>query len=207
MKYFKLFSIMITVFVLSACSTIREVGSERIVEAYPSKKPEWISLISKVDVDKKIVQIRSSSTGSRYLEEAELVARTSGLRELGFLAGTYITTQGGLIQDGQIRDKDGLTNAFNSVVNVSSKATFIYGMFVPETYYEKVETVTTTGLEYTYNVHIKTEISKNDFDKIVSRLAEAAIDSLKKAKYIEAKKILEDGQQWLNKEIGKWDTL
>lgn len=195
-----LISFLFIMLLFIGCSSSREIGSERIVEK-SGDKPDWINSIS--TITDEFVLIRGIATGVEYQEDGILAAQLYGLRELGNLAGTYITTEGGLINTGQIRDQGGLTNAIRSMVNVSSKATYIYNLYTPEVYSEKVEKTTNTGVEYKWNINILSKIAKNDFDRIVNKLAEDAIDSLKVQRYYEAVKILEKGQDWINKKIGK----
>jgi hypothetical protein len=188
----KNFYILIIACLLFGCGSSREIGSERVVEKSGSK-PDWINSISRDAGD--FVYVRGIFTGATYQSDGEKASVHNAANELRQLAGSYISTLEGSSDVGDPRNKAGMGDALKSATVITSDPQLFFNNFKPELYSEKIEKITNSGVEYSYNCYVLVKIAKADYNQILEKILKGGIKEAQEMNHREAKEFLEDAFQ------------
>lgn len=175
---------LLAVVFLTACSSSRDVGKEVIVQQ-SGDSPEWI-LTPTFEEDETIFAMGElSKANDRSFGMKQAYA--DGIMKLMNSMQNAVKTQSSLALRGS-NMTDGDVGRFSEfAVGWISDTYQISGVKNPETYWEKIEVNTTTGVNYFYNCYSLLSLSKADYNKALS----GAYENMKKKAQAENNKKVE----------------
>lgn len=195
-----LFLFLVVAMFLFGCSASKEIGSETVIERSGSK-PDWIATISR-DAG-EFVYVRGGFTGATYQSDAEKAAIFNAANELNQLVGSYISTKGSFSETGAPRSKAGMGNFLKSATVITSNPQQVFNNFKPELYSEKIEKITNTGVEYSYNCYVLVKIAKSDYNQMIERIINGGIQAAREMNDLEAKEFGEAALEAHEKSLKK----
>jgi len=166
---------------LASCATAPKVsepviGQERVVERSAKERPEWIEMPSFEEGGMLYFSggVRDRASYSLGLRQAKAEAIKNLAEGIQARVRTEFTEA---IQGSNINESD-LGEFVQDAVGIITDNLNIQGLVPKENYWEKVEKVTATGVEYKYNCFCLLAISKKDYlqarDIALNGLAEKA---------------------------------
>jgi hypothetical protein len=175
------------------CSGSSEVGSEKSVEKSKSQ-PEWIDKPTIEDGDNifvtgEITQAKDRSFGMNQ-------AYADGVRKLMNMMQNAVKTQSSLVMRGNNMADDDIGKFSEFAVGWVSDTKNISGVKNPDSFWEKFEKKTVSGVTYYYNCYSRLKLTKADYNKAL----EGAYNQMKKKAVEEnnhkaeetAKKLIDD---------------
>lgn len=163
----------------SGCATLHyPVGSQRIVERIPRAEPDWIgkSFWERPGTYVYIGAVTNRADMALGLREA----KAEGEKKLAEQIRQRIRTEFGSAIEGQ--NLDGQTGSYVSdlIAKVSDNVV-VSGVRIEETYVEKVEETTTSGVRYLYNCYAQLQLEKADYADARRRVLDGALEQAKTA--------------------------
>lgn len=171
----KLLSVCFVLLLLAifGCSSSSEIGKESIIEK-SSSVPDWINTPTKDDGD--VILVTGEVTKAKDRSFGMNQAYADGVRKLMNTMQNDVKTQSSLALRGANMDEDDIGRFSEFAVAWISDTYKIAGVQNPETFWEKVEVKTHTGVTYNYNCYSLLKISKIDYNKAL----EGAFNDMKR---------------------------
>ncbi|HUU30009.1 MAG TPA: hypothetical protein VM123_19565 [archaeon] len=189
----RLFILLVLAAVFSfGCSAnkLTAVGSERIIEK-SGDKPEWVKKIPKES--QEFYYFRGFKTSALSLEDGLTDARSNAIRQV-----LEMIQSQGLVDYKKARVERGLAEVREDIGSVTSDGLKILSQTVAsgvkelESYTEKVERITPSGLRYFYNVYTLVRYPKSEFDKAVALAAQERSSRMRGQNNEQAQEVLEE---------------
>ncbi len=158
---------------ISGCSGSREIGSEIIVEK-SSSTPNWV--LTPVRDEGDFIFVTGDITKAKDRSFGMNQAYADGVRKLMNTMQNDVKTQSSLALRGANLSEDDIGRFSEFAVAWISDTYKIAGVQNPESYWEKVEIKTNTGVTYTYNCYSLLSISKQNYNKAL----EGAFENMRK---------------------------
>ncbi|TSA26326.1 MAG: hypothetical protein D4R68_07575 [Ignavibacteriales bacterium] len=168
-----LFLFFLFVVFVFGCSALKEVGSETVIEKSGST-PIWSSKPSSEEGE--FIFITGEMTKAKDRSFGMNQAYADGLSKLMNTMQNNVRTQSSQALRGANLDTEDIGRFSEFAVAWISETKTISGVQNPETYWEKVETKTETGVSYNYNCYSQLKISKKDYNRSI----EGAYENMKK---------------------------
>jgi hypothetical protein len=163
---------IVLVLMFFGCSGGKEVGSEKIVDKSGST-PSWIN--TPTSDNGEFIFVTGELTKATDRSFGMNQAYADGVRKLMNTMQNDVKTQSSLALRGANID-DGDVGRFSEFAVGWISETKIASVQNPETYWEKVEVKTLSGVKYNFNCYSLLKISKNEYNKAL----EGAYNNLKK---------------------------
>lgn len=175
----KCWSVALAVLLASGCGPLRrEVGSQRVVGRSPSATPDWVgkSFVDQGDHYLYIGVVTNRADMALGLREA----KAEGEKKLAEQIRQRIRTEFGSAIEGQ--NLDGQTGAYvrDLIAKVSDNVE-VSGVRMSETYVEKIEETTGSGVRYLYNCHAQLQLEKADYADSRRRVLDGALEKARAA--------------------------
>lgn len=169
----------LAVVLASGCATMRnQVGSQRIVDRIPRNEPDWIgkSFWEGAGTYVYVGAVANRADMALGLREA----KAEGEKKLAEQIRQRIRTEFGSALEGQ--NLDGQTGSYvrDLIAKVSDNVE-VSGVRMEETYVEKAEETTVSGVRYVYNCYAKLQLEKSDYAEARQRVLGGALEQAKKA--------------------------
>lgn len=162
MKTLVYLSSVLTIIFLIGCSSTKEVGSEQIVERSGSEV-DWIGTPTQDDGDFILITGEMTKANDRSFGMNQAYA--DGVRKLMNTMQNDVKTQSTQALRGA-NLSDGDVGRFSEFAVAWISDTYkVAGVQNPETYWEKVEVKTYSGVKYNYNCYSLLKISKQDYNR------------------------------------------
>jgi len=196
MKKFAGILFVITMLFFGGCSGSSEIGSEKTVDK-SGGTPDWV-LKPTVEQDDfilvtgEITQAKDRSFGMNQ-------AYADGVRKLMNMMQNAVKTQSSLVMRGNNMNDDDIGKFSEFAVGWVSDTKNIAGVKNPDSYWEKIEKKTASGVTYYYNCYSQLKISKVDYNKAL----EGAFNAIKKKAVEENNKKAEDTAKKLIEDLNK----
>jgi hypothetical protein len=179
-------------FMLAGCGGKQTsiVGSERVIEKSGST-PKWVNKIPRENDE--FFFFRGFKTGALSLEDGLTDARANAIRQV-----LEMIQAQGLVDYKKARVEHGLAETREDVGSITSDGlkilsrTVAMGVKEMESYTEKVERSTSSGLRYVYNVYTLVRYPKAEFDKAMAQAIEQRNSELREQSDKEAAEVIED---------------
>lgn len=155
------------------CSASREIGSE-VVSEKSGSTPDWASNPTTDDSENIFVTGEMTKAKDRSFGMSQAYA--DGIRKLMNTMQNNVRTQSSQALRGANMDDDDIGRFSEFAVGWISDTKTVSGVLNPESYWEKIETKTSTGVSYNYNCYSLLKISKKDYNKSL----EGAYENMKK---------------------------
>ncbi len=170
------------------CATLHNpVGSQRIIERIPRDEPAWKgrSFWQEATAYVYIGAVTNRADMALGLREA----KAEGEKKLAEQIRQRIRTEFGSAIQGQ--NLDGQTGSYVSdlIAKVSDNVE-VSGVRMEETYVEKVEETTASGVRYLYNCYAQLQLEKADYAEARRRVLDGALEQAKTAANVKAEESL-----------------
>jgi hypothetical protein len=165
MKNLVLLLSFLTVVTFSACSTTAEIGSEKTVEKSGST-PDWV--LKPTIEEGQYIYVTGELTKGIDRSFGMSQAYADGMRKLMNMMQNAIKSQSTSALRGSNVSEEDLGRISEFAVSWISTTDRIAGVHNPESYWEKVEVKTETGVKYYYNCYSKLRISTTDYKKALA---------------------------------------
>jgi hypothetical protein len=169
----KLLAAIVPLFLFISCGGGSEIGSERTIEKSGST-PDWIG--NPTNDAGEFIFITGELTKAKDRSFGINQAYADGVRKLMNTMQNDVGTQSSLALRGANMDEEDIGRFSEFAVAWISDTYKISGVQNPETYWEKVEVKTYSGVTYNYNCYSLLKISRLDYNKAL----QGAFDSLRK---------------------------
>jgi hypothetical protein len=185
-KILVLVTVALLGFMLS-CSSNKPVGSETVVEENPSSKPDWVTQIP--ESEDGLHFFRGFKTNSLSLEDGLTDARQHAIGQV-----ISMISADGMEDYNKARVEMGIPESREDVGTVIKDGLRILSRNVArgvkeiESYYEKVERVTHTGVRYFYNVYILVKYPEEEYRRALAE----TLNEQKKAARAQSNKAAEE---------------
>lgn len=163
----------------SGCTTLQNpVGSQRIVERIPRAEPAWIgkSFWEGAGTYVYVGVVANRADMALGLREA----KAEGEKKLAEQIRQRIRTEFGSAIEGQNLDTQTGSYVRDLIAKVSDNVE-VSGVRMEETYVEKSEETTVSGVRYVYNCYTKLQLAKSDYTEARQRVLGGALNQAKKA--------------------------
>ena len=178
--------------IAAGCSSnkLTSVGSEKIIER-SGDKPNWVKKIPREDDE--YFFFRGFKTGALSLEDGLTDARSNATRQV-----LEMIQAQGLIDYKKARVETGLAETREDVGSVTEDGlkilsrTVASGVKELESYTEKVERYTPTGVRYFFNVYTLVRYPRSEYDKAVALAAREANSAIREQNNAQAQEVLDD---------------
>ena len=198
MKYLILM-FFVSILFLSGCAVSSEVGAEKQIERSGSQ-PEWLNKPTS-EADESVL-FTGEFTQAKDRAFGMNQAYADGLRKLMNSMQVAVKTQSSLVMRGNNMNEDDIAKFSEFSVAWISDTKNVAGVKNPDSYWEKIEKKTVSGVTYFYNCYSLLKISKLDYNKSL----EGAYNEMKKkaqeANNLEAQRVAEKLMEDLKKESG-----
>jgi len=150
-----------------------KVGNQKVIETSGSK-PDWLIKIPETKGGK--AYFRGIKTNAPTLEGALTDARMSASRQVAEMSKTEanIDYENARVERGIAKDDRAIGSVIKDGIIMLSDA-LVQGLKESESYYEKVEETTQTGVIYFYNYQILTTITEEDYKRVANSVYEKQI--------------------------------
>ncbi len=174
--------------ILSGCGGApkKAVGQEKVIEKSADKKPDWIT-VPQFEQDKKLFfsgGVTGRASYSLGLRQAKAESIKNVAEGIQVRVRTEFTSA---IRGSNVSEEDLGEFVQDSIAMVTENLK-IQGLTPEENYYEKIERITTTGVEYKYNCYSLIALKVEDYN--LAR--DIALNGMKKKAKKEANKKAEE---------------
>ena len=193
-------AVAVAVNLLSGCATLHDrVGTQRVVERIPRTEPDWIGKSFWEASDRYFYVGAVTNRADMALGLRE--AKAEGEKKLVEQIRQRIRTEFGSAIQGQ--NLDGQTGSYVSdlIAKVSDNVE-VSGVRMEETYIEKVEETTGTGVRYVYNCYAELQLAKADYGEARRRVLDGALETAKAAANAKAEEALRGAMSRLEEHPG-----
>jgi len=165
--------LLIALVSMIGCSASKEIGSENVVDKSGST-PSWSGKPTSEDGDFILVTGQMTKANDRSFGLKQAYA--DGLQNLMNTMQNNVRTQSSQALRGANLDQDDIGRFSEFAVGWISDTRTISGVQNPDSYWEKIETTTGSGVTYSYNCYSQLKISKKDYNRAI----EGAYENMKK---------------------------
>lgn len=200
MKNYKLlvFSILsiITVTACSSSQMVSVLGKQDIV-ASSGERPEWVTEDTDHWLDETYMYFRVQVSNQYDVSAGRRNAKAEAVKYIAEMINQRVRTDYYSSTSGNNQSADDIGRDVQDLITWTTDNVQISGISPDRTYWEKVQTNTSDGLKYTYDIHELYKIQSSDYYKAVGKAAELAVEKAKKSKDVEAQRRAEKFQQKL----------
>ncbi|MFZ1290634.1 MAG: hypothetical protein WAR79_11125 [Melioribacteraceae bacterium] len=173
MKNLLVVTLLVSLMFLVSCSSSKEIGKEVIVQQ-SGDSPVWI--VTPTVEDDENIFVTGELTKAKDRSFGMKQAYSDGVMKFMNTMQNAVKTQSSLALRGSNIEEGDIGRFSEFAVGWISDTYQIAGVKNPESYWEKVEVNTNTGVDYYYNCYSLLSMSKNDYNKALS----GAYDNMKK---------------------------
>jgi hypothetical protein len=196
MKVFLNLFVLFCLVTLFGCAGSAEIGAEKTVEKSGST-PDWV--LTPTTEQSDFIYVSGELSKGKDRSFAMNQAYADGIRKLMNMMQNAVKTQSSSALRGSNME-DGDVGRFSEFAVAWISDTYKFaGVQNPESYWEKVEVKTATGVNYYYNCYSHLRISKVDYKKAL----EGAFNEMKKKAQDENNKKAEETAKNLIDELNK----
>lgn len=200
MKNFKIFMLLLCVFILPMCAANKKVvGSQTLIEK-SGDKPDWLTEIP--DNKKGMMYFRGLKTNAATLDGGINDARQHAFQQIAEFINVEVNVdyERARVEYGIPKDDKDIGSVVRDTV-ISLAREVVKGAREKQSYWERYEETTPTGVRAFYNIYMLVQLSEDD----LKRTAEQVIEREKeKAREVKNKKA-EDFLDKMRKEIMERD--
>ena len=173
---------------LAGCAgpKVRPVGSQKIIEREPAKKPEWVGV--PYFEDEKTMYFSGAVKGVADYAVGLRQAKAEAMKNVAESIQTKAKTEFVENTRGANLSPDDLGKFVQDGIAMTADNINISGLLPSESYYEKVEEVTATGVRYFYNCSVLFQLPIKDYKMARNRALNGLAEKAKKENNAAAEK-------------------
>lgn len=190
MKLIKLLIVIMSVLILPVCAgTKKVVGSQTLIEK-SGDKPDWLTEIP--ENKKGMMYFRGLKTNAATLDGGINDARQHAFQQIAEFINTEVNVdyERARVEYGIPRDDKDIGSVVRDTV-ISLAREVVKGAREKQSYWERYEEVTPTGVRTFYNVYMLVQLSEEDLKRTAERVIEREKEKAREMKNKKAEEFLD----------------
>ncbi|MEA2081548.1 MAG: hypothetical protein U9O97_02250 [Elusimicrobiota bacterium] len=182
MKKFVVLTAAVSVFVLAGCGgpKVRPVGSQTVIEKSSDKTPEWV--ITPFFEDETTMYFAGTLRGVGDYAVGLRQAKAEAMKNVAEAIKTKAKTEFVQNTRGSNLPGEDLGRFVQDGIAMTADNINVSGLLPAESYYEKVEEVTETGVRYFYNCSVLFQIPTQQYKESRNRALNGLAEKARKEK-------------------------
>lgn len=180
----------------SSAPNLSTLGKQTVVTTSGSRE-DWVTSDQNYWVDEMYMNFRVQITNQYDIAAGRRNSKAEAVKYIAEMINQRIRTDYYSSSSGNNQSEEQLGRDVQDLITWTTDNLEISGISPDRTYWEKVETNTSEGVKYSYDIHELYKIKSEDYRKAIVKASELAMEKAQKAKDLEAQKRAEKFQKKL----------